>query len=172
MTLTYVTAFMKIYDVGDDEKVNGRNLEARLNYVKPLLGTQIPLVIFISPCYLEAVRALCPKRPKTEFVPMELTETQTWNLLQPFQSKIPVHRNTAKDTFEFLTLMNAKAEFVALAAASNVFSTDQFAWIDFSIFHVLQNAPVSQRKLELLCNTVLAKEHPFTVPGCWRKEYK
>jgi hypothetical protein len=63
--------------------------------------------------------------------------------------------------------MNAKAEFLNLVADSNPFQTEQFAWIDFCIFHVLHNAPVSQRKLEQLCNARLKEDHRLAIPGCW-----
>jgi hypothetical protein len=158
---------MKIYDVDPNEMVNGRNLAIRMEYMTPLLNCNIPLVIFISQCFLEPVRKACASNTNIQFRVMELTETETYGLLTPIKAKIPAHRNKEKDTFNFLALMNAKAEFLNLIAESNPFQTDQFAWIDFSIFHVLHNAPISQKKLENLCSAKLKEDHPLVIPGCW-----
>ena len=111
MPLTYVTAFLHIYK--GEKSIIGKNLTDRLAHALPLLQSKIPLVIYISPCYLEAVQAICPSSAQIEFVTCELTDTETYKLLEPFQEKIPAHRNHEKDTFEFLALMNAKAEFVS-----------------------------------------------------------
>jgi hypothetical protein len=170
MSLTYVTAFLKIYEVDDDTPVIGRTLATRIEWARPLLNSTLPLVVFISPCYLSTVQAICGGRPQIQFCPIELKETETWALLAPFKDKIPTFRNQEKDTFEFLALMNAKAEFVASVAKRNPYDTSQFAWVDFSIFHVLQNAPVSQRRLEALCSSELTPEHPLVIPGCWVKQ--
>jgi hypothetical protein len=172
MSLTYVTAFMKIYDADPDEMVNGKNLAIRMEYVKPLLHCKIPLIVFISQCFLEPVKAACSSNPNIQFRVMELEETETYGLLKPFETKIPIHRNKEKDTFEFMVLMNAKAEFLHKIAEENPFQTDQFAWVDFCIFHVLHNAPISQKRLEMLCNAKLKEDHPLVIPGCWSARSK
>jgi len=64
--------------------------------------------------------------------------------------------------------MNAKAEFVSQVAGRNPFGTKHFAWIDFSIFHVLKNPLLGQRRLEQLCST--PPTYPLVVPGCWNKQ--
>lgn len=163
MSLTYVTAFLHIYK--GEKPVLGRTLTDRLAYALPLLHSKIPLVLFISPCYLEAVQALCPSSSQIQFQICELADTETYRLLEPFQTNIPVHRNHEKDTFEFLALMNAKAEFVSKVAEQNPFGTAHFAWVDFSIFHVLKNPLVSQKRLEQLCSSTLAQS--LVIPGCW-----
>jgi len=63
--------------------------------------------------------------------------------------------------------MNAKTEFVANAVQSNPFGTSSFAWVDFSIFHVLKNAERSTQLLESLCHT--QPDRPLVIPGCWSR---
>ena len=167
MSLTYVTAFLKIYKT---DVVIGRTLANRLDYANPLLTSIVPLVIFVSPCYLEAVKAICKGRTGVIFHTVEMEELETYGLLKPFQEKIPAHRNHEKDTFEYITLMNAKAELVSRVAQENPFGTPQFAWADFCLFHIFQNTFVNQRKLELLCNATLKSEHSLVIPGCWDKQ--
>jgi len=163
MSLTYVTAFLKIYNT---DVVIGRTLAYRLDAAESLLTSNVPLVIFVSSCYLEIVKALCKGRTGVIFYTVEMEELETYALLKSFQEKIPAHRNHEKDTFEYITLMNAKAELVSRVAQENPFGTPQFAWADFCLFHIFQNTFVNQRKLELLCNATLKPEHSLVIPGC------
>jgi hypothetical protein len=162
MSLTYVTAFLKIYTE------SGKSLTDRLAHALPLLNSKIPLVVFISSCYLDLVQALCRGRQQIIFHVCELADTDTYRMLEQFRDKIPAQRNHEKDTFEFLALMNAKAEFVSKVAEQNPFQTKYFAWVDFSIFHVLKNPLVSQRRLEQLCVSELTCS--LVVPGCWDRQ--
>jgi hypothetical protein len=164
MSLTYVTAFLNIYkEVGQ-----GKTLADRLGYALPLLNSKIPLIVYISPCYLDEVRTLCQGRSQIEFHVCKLTDTATYRMLESFRDKIPANRNHEKDTFEFLVLMNAKAEFVSQVAERNPFQTSHFAWIDFSIFHVLKNPLLGQQRLEQLCSTPPTSS--LVIPGCWDKQ--
>ena len=164
MSLTYVTAFLNIYK-GDGQ---GKSLADRLGYALPLLNSKIPLIVYCSACYLDQVRALCRGRAQIEFHVCELADTETYRMLEPFRERVPTERNHEKDTFEFLVLMNAKAEFVSKVAKRNPFGTSHFAWIDFSIFHVLKNPLVGQCRLEQLCST--PPICPFVIPGCWDRQ--
>ena len=159
MSLTYVTAFLKLYETE-------RGLEKRLENARHLLNSNIPLVVFISPCYLAAVQAICGGRDQLAFFPLELADTETYKVLEPFRDRVPEHRNHEKDTFEFLVLMNAKAELVSRIVQTNPFGTSQFAWADFCLFHIFQNPLVSQRRLELLCYSTLSVEHSLIISGC------
>jgi len=156
MSLTYVTAFLKLYD---------RDSQERLEHVKALLKINAPFVVFVSQCYIDQLYAL--RSTNILYYVLELTDTQTYQLLSPFKSKLPSSRNTQKDTFEFLTLMSAKAELVNRVTASNPFQTEQFAWIDAAIFHVLQNPHVAQQQLERLCAATLKPDQSIIIPGCW-----
>ena len=164
MSLTYVTAFLKIYKT---DVVIGRSLSYRLDAAEHLLTSNIPLVIFVSSCYLDTVKALSKGRTGVIFHTIELEELETYALLKPFQEKLPAHRNHEKDTFEYITLMNAKAEFVNRVIEMNPFGTTQFAWADFCLFHIFQNPFLNQQRLELLSNAVLKPEYPLIIPGCW-----
>jgi len=167
MSLTYVTAFLDIYHVTDEEAVIGRTLADRIRHAKLLLATKIPLVIYCSRRYLTMIQELCADRVQTEICVLELEETETYRLLKPLEDRPPSKRSIEKDTFEFMVLMNAKAEFVAQVAQANPFGTNQFAWIDFSIFHVLTNVSRSQRLLEQYCEQTLEKS--LVIPGCWNR---
>ena len=156
MSLTYVTAFLKLYEHDSTE---------RLEQVKALLKINAPLVVFVSQCYIDQLYAL--RSTNILYYVLNLEDTRTYQLLSPFKDRLPENRNTQKDTFEFLTLMSAKAELVNRVAASNPFQTEQFAWIDAAIFHILQNAHVAQQRLERLCAATLKPDQSIIIPGCW-----
>ena len=169
MTLTLVTAMLKIYDIEYNEKRNGKNLEDRLNHFQSLVETGLPLVIYVSELYKQAIEERCRGFDQVRLVVMELADTWTYREVVKWKEVIPAHRNLAKDTFEFLTLMTAKAEFMALTATTNPFGSDKFAWVDFNVFHVLFNGFTSQEVLKGLMGAQLKAEHSFVVPGCWNK---
>jgi len=167
MSLTLVTAMLKIYDIEYNEKRNGKNLEDRLNHFQSLVETGLPLVIYVSEIYRGAVEERCKGFDQVRLVITELADTWTYKEVAKWKEVIPAHRNGAKDTFEFLTLMTAKAEFMAQTAATNPFGSDKFAWVDFNVFHVLFNGFTSQEVLKGLQSATLKSEHSFVVPGCW-----
>jgi hypothetical protein len=64
--------------------------------------------------------------------------------------------------------MNAKIEFVKIAIDMNPFESDHFAWIDFSICHVLKNTESSLKYLHMVSQSAL-KTPLLLFPGCWTK---
>jgi len=168
MSLTYVTAMLKIYDIEYNEKRNGKNLTDRLRHFQSLVETGVQLVVYVSAIYKDDVERVCKGFP-VKIVVVELSDTWTYKEVVKWKETIPVHRNEAKDTFEFLTLMMAKAEFLHRTVESNPFGSEQFAWADFNVFHVLFNGFTSQEVLRGLCDVKLKEEHSFVVPGCWEK---
>jgi len=170
MSLTLVTAMLKIYDIEYNEKRNGKNLEDRLNHFQSLVDTGLPLVIYVSEIYKAAVEERCRGNCQVRLVVVvELADTWTYKEVVKWKETIPAHRNVAKDTFEFLTLMTAKAEFMHQTVESNPFGSDTFAWVDFNVFHVLFNGFTSQEVLKGMRDARLKAEHSFVVPGCWNK---
>jgi len=167
MSLTLVTAMLKIYDIEYNEKRNGKCLEDRLNHFQSLVETGLPLVIYVSEIYKGAVEERCKGFEQVRLIVTELADTWTYKEVAKWKEAIPVHRNVAKDTFEFLTLMTAKAEFMTRAVDSNPFGSDKFAWVDFNVFHVLFNGFTSQEVLKGWSRATLKAEHTFVVPGCW-----
>ena len=167
MSVTLVTAMLKIYDIEYNEKRNGKNLEDRLSYFQSLVETGLPLVIYVSEIYRGAVEERCRGYDQVRLVVVELADTWTYKEVAKWKEVIPAHRNGAKDTFEFLTLMTAKAEFMAKTVDFNPFGSDKFAWVDFNVFHVLFNGFTSQEVLKGLRGATLKAEHSFVVPGCW-----
>ena len=83
---------------------------------------------------------------------------------------LPSVRNEAKDTAEYLAIMNSKALFVADAAEKNPFGTTHFAWVDFSLSYVLFDKERSLRYLADLGQRTFVPKM-FAIPGCWDHKY-
>tara|TARA_B100000035_G_scaffold136208_1_gene116089 strand:+ start:2806 stop:5253 length:2448 start_codon:yes stop_codon:yes gene_type:complete len=84
---------------------------------------------------------------------------------------LPDSRNVEKDTVDYMALMFAKLDFINLALESNPFHTENFAWVDFSMFHMVPN----DTEKEYVCKYVKQISHiPYVlnsvvIPGCWSK---
>jgi hypothetical protein len=59
MSLTYVTAMLKIYDIEYNEKRNGKNLTDRLRHFQSLVETGVQLVVYVSAIYKDDVERVC-----------------------------------------------------------------------------------------------------------------
>ena len=78
-----------------------------------------------------------------------LEDTKTYKIITEYSPSLPAIRTEGHDTINFLILMNAKSEFVYNASLINPFNTEHFAWIDFNIFHVINNIEHATSKLKL-----------------------
>ena len=163
MTLTYVTALMRVYE---SDNTSTKNLETRLNHFKLLLDAKVPLLVYVCHEYSEAILELCKGSDHVHVITVELEDTWTYNACEPWSTKLPTNRNQSKDTFRFLTLMNAKTEFVVKGILLNPFKTANFAWIDFNVFHVIKDIPLAIRRLQQLCSVDLVS-NKLNIPGCW-----
>lgn len=162
ITTTFVTAYIKIYENGADHKT----IDERVGHFEYLCKTGVNVALFVSGEYLPALAPLLIKYPNVKLMNViNLSDTKAYAMLEPYKTSLPSCRNGGKDTFEFLTLMNCKTEFVNIVANSNPFNTPQFAWIDFNVFHVLGNVSIGS---ELLKNISVSKMiEGITMPGCW-----
>jgi hypothetical protein len=163
MTLTYVTALMRVYEM---DNTSIKNLETRLEQFKHLLDAKVPLLVYVCKEYSEEVLHLCKDLDHVQVVVCELEDTWTYNACEPWSTKLPTHRNQPKDTFRFLALINAKVEFVVKGILLNPFKMTNFAWIDFNIFHIIKDVPLSIKRLQRLCDVDIDSNR-LTVPGCW-----
>jgi hypothetical protein len=83
--------------------------------------------------------------------------------------QLPVARNEEKDTWEYLTYMHSRVEWMEDAVSENPWNSTHFAWIDF-------NAPTWFRDQEAVVRSmqeIATYPYPTTttagvcVPGCW-----
>lgn len=174
MPTTFVTAFMNIYETPFQNK----DLEWRFAQFRKLCQTGIPIVAFCSRDCEDYFRTnILTQYPNVLLLDiLDLSDTWTYKTYEKVQKdtdnsvELPNTRNDAKDTKEYLLLMNAKTEYIVRAIEQNPYQSSHFAWIDFNIFHIfvgkegfvtdhLRN--ISQRELQ---------PYFLSFPGCWTKE--
>lgn len=166
-TVTFVTAFL---DLGED-RTKDKSPDRCFNLFGKLAATGISICLFVSPTYLEKATKLCNEHSNIYLMPsIELTDTWIYNHTKYISDvTLPKYRTSYHDTFNFLILMNTKIELVNIAIQTNPFKTSHFAWIDFSICHVIQNDTTLER-LSLFAHSAL-KDKMCVLPACWTKEH-
>jgi hypothetical protein len=130
-----------------------------MEFFRILNATGIRIHLFVSPEYADMVEVTHGVKEV-----IQLEELDTYRVAP---RGLPETRNETHDTRNFLILMNAKIELVTRAMDSGRHSGMHYAWIDFNIFHVLNE----ERGIEQL-RSLSTRVYPDTcmyVPGCWGK---
>lgn len=172
-TVTFVTAFLDLAqrDVFfDNNPVRQKTVEARIEYFKTLAKTGLPIALFVCPNYKDIAKSLIEEFKNVKLMDvLQLKNTWIYNTMSHLSGYLPLERNVNKDTFEFMVLMNAKTEFTNYVTYINPFKTTHFAWIDFSICHILKDTETTLKYLtEYTCNSL--QKNIFIIPGCWQKQ--
>jgi len=171
---TFVSAFMNIYETPFQNK----DLEWRFMQFHKLCQTGIPLAVFCSRDCEDYFRSeILTKYPNVLLLDvLDLSDTWTYKTYDKVQREtnnsveLPNTRNPAKDTQEYLLLMNAKTEYIIKAVEKNPFNSSHFAWIDFNIFHIFGGKEgVVTNHLRNLSRRIL-QPYFLSFPGCWSKE--
>jgi hypothetical protein len=133
----FVTAF-----IAQDETSSEHSTSARVEEFKKLARTGIRLHVFVS-------RSVLPAIPSFPNVFVELLELEELTLFQnmasahgtsPYTLPCPASGTALHDSAAYLLLKNAKPEIVVRAIDSGKWpGCKQFAWIDFSIGHVVRD---------------------------------
>jgi hypothetical protein len=157
----FVTALIDLGTVAPELK----SVETRLAHFRTLAQTGIPLCVFTSSAYATALQDVCRECPNVHLHRcIELQETPTYRMCEAHKDSLPAMRNVVKDTAEFLTLMNAKLDFMDEAAQAH--DARQLAWIDFNVWHVVRNTEQVAANLQRIAASELDTEQ-VCIPGCW-----
>jgi len=173
-TITYVSAFI---DLGEDRS-RDRSAETRINLFKKLATSGIAICLFVCSKNEQIGIELQNEFSNVKLMPiLNLEDTETYKLIMSFNPQLPILRTDYHDTLKFLILMNTKSEFVYKVILQNPFNTEYFAWIDFSIYHILLDIELSIKnissRLYLFGNSKLnvnLEEEFILFPSCWTPE--
>ena len=163
--ISFVTAFIDIYK---DGAIDNKTIEWRCNKFREIADIGLPIIIFVCKHTLPYIEIL-----KTEFENLTILEVlaieDTWvyKNSQTINLSMPYHRNTIKDTVEYMYLMNSKAEFLYKAIEANPWKSTHFAWIDFSISYIFKDKERTFGYVKILAQHTM-NEKCIVVPGCWR----
>ena len=162
-TVTYVTAFI---DLNEDITKN-RPLDVCIKMFKNLANSGVAICLYVSSNYENIGKELSNEYKNIKLMPItNLEDTKTYKIITEYSPSLPAIRTEGHDTINFLILMNAKSEFVYNASLENPFNTEHFAWIDFSICHIINNIDYFTSQLQLFGYSKL-KDNFLLFPCCW-----
>jgi hypothetical protein len=171
--VVFVTAFLEL---GEDRSQN-KSIELCFNHFNSLARTGAQIQLFLSPCYKEVYDRICKHHSNVLVEYVETAQLLTFQEIADLEPQLPSSRTEYKDTRAFLTMMNAKAELMHRAmgfepgycASSHRhgWTARHFAWIDFSIFHVIRDTEATITYLAELSKTEFPSDNCMLVPGCW-----
>ena len=165
-TVTFVTAFI---DLHHDINKN-RSPDICINLFKNIAETNIAICLYISSKYEIIGNELANEFKNIKLMPIiNLEDTETYKIVNDLKPILPINRTEGHDTINFMTLMNAKSEYLYNASLINPFNTEHFAWIDFSIYHILNNIENIKSILQLFGYSKL-KDNFLLFPSCWTKQ--
>jgi len=131
---TIVSAF-----VSNINENKNRNVEKYIEYGKKLLEIPNPKVIFMDgETYESFFQTNQHEYPLTTFIPIQKTDIYLYNYKDEITE---FHLNTGnheKDTMEYIFVQCNKTEWVRQTIDLNIYKTNQYIWIDFGIYHMLE----------------------------------
>jgi hypothetical protein len=161
----FVSAFIDLHIPHEEHKT----IDMRIGNFEKLAETGIPLAVFTSKKYEERVKEISNKYENVIIHKIiEIENTETYKLFNKYKDSLPPIRYAIKDKFEFLTLMNAKLEFMKEIVEKYDKLFSQFAWIDFNIWYIFKNNFEISKRLWFYSKNKLKCDGVF-IPGCWQK---
>jgi hypothetical protein len=152
--LTYVSAFLAL----SEDRTALRSFDTYIHHFKKLAATGVNIYLFLN-----SAVPWVHDYPNVYIEYIEFEDLSTYRK----ESSLPAIRTAEKDTHNYLILINAKPEFVYRAIQSKIFPASHYYWIDFGIFHVIQDTEAAQKYLTDLVPRPLGKG--LVIPGCWQK---
>ena len=161
----FVTAFIDLHIPHEEHKT----IDMRIGNFEKLARTGIPLAVFVSKKYVDRIMDMVEiyKNIKVHKI-VEIEDTYVYKLFEHYKDNLPSMRYEIKDKFEFLSLMNAKLEF--MRDVMNTYGTMfmQYAWIDFNIWYIFKNDLEVTKQLQFYVSHRL-KDGGVHIPGCWQR---
>ena len=165
-SVTFVTAFIDL----NEDRSKDRTPEIRVNLFRHIANSGVSLCLYVSSKYETLGRELENEYVNIKLMPiLNLEDTETYKLITSFSPNLPPHRLVYKDTINYMIIQNAKSELVYNVSLRNPYNTDHFAWIDFSIFHMVTHIEYVINQLKLI-NTYKLLKSFLVFPSCWSKE--
>jgi hypothetical protein len=172
--ITFVTAIYDIYNEKDfDERKTKENRIARF---EELASTGIQISLFCCNKYNELLKETLNKYNNVKLLEViDLSNTTISKLCQQHELDnnikldLPSSKHPIKDSREYMILINSKVEFTKKAIDINIWNSNIFYWIDFSIFYVLNNKTLCSNKLTNL--KYINYHNNLYIDGCWSQNY-
>ena len=165
--ITFVTAFIDL----NEDRTNCRTLDTCISLFKTLAESGISICLYLSPNLEKTGIKIQELYKNVKFIKtINLEDMVTYKLIKSLNPLLPNKRCAIKDSLNYITLMNAKAEFVSDAININPFNTSHFAWIDFGICHIISNPKNTLSRLYRIAEHSKLQENILAFPGSWSLE--
>jgi hypothetical protein len=118
---------------------SNRNIEKYIEYGKKLCNININKVIFIEE-HIFNTYFINENYPTTTFI--FTSKDQLYLYKYNKDDLINFNKlciNTLKDTIEYMYVQCSKTEWVKTAIEENPYNSEQFVWVDFGIYHIMNN---------------------------------
>ena len=159
-TTIFVSCFVKIYETQQ------RADNWRIKHFETLLNTGIQIHLFISPEYDAIFDKMRRRHPNLKCTAIDIHTTLPLFAAQHQEMHLPAERNCAKDTYQYMALMNSKLEFIHMAASMDTAAT-HFAWIDFNIPYIFKEPEYTLSFLNFISTADFGQTKFLYIPGCW-----
>jgi hypothetical protein len=166
-SVTFVTCFVQLYE---NEPYPHKNIAWRIEQFEFIASTNVNICVYSDQYTRPFLEEYSIARfPHVKLLELETSykETPIYQACLDHEFKLPERRYEAKDTVEYMALMNAKIEFINDAIEKNPFGSTTFAWMDFSMAYLFSNKSESLAHLRSLGDRSVTKPL-MAVPGCWQ----
>lgn len=161
MITTFVSALIDL----NESRPAGKSLDNYLEHFKNLANTGLSFHVFVSSSFHDKFKEFYESYKNIYCEVANLEDLETYNDVKDIKYSRPsVIVEDEKQTTNYNIMNNSKIEFVKKAIDRNIYSTEQFAWIDFGINHVIRNKE-TYKKLE---NTKLSTDK-LVIPTIWQR---
>ena len=165
-TVTFVTAFIDL----NEDRPKDRTPETRVTLFRHIANSGVSICLYVSSKYETIGKELENEYKNIKLMPIiNLEDLETYKLITSYLPNLPTNRLPYKDTLNYMIIQNSKSELVYNVTLSNPYNTEHFAWIDFSIFHMVSHIEYVIKQLQLINVNKLLKSF-LVFPSCWSKE--
>ena len=162
---TIVTAFISHVN-------KSKKLEDYITFGEKLLklSESTPKIVFIDQSsYNDFFAHRLSEFPLTHFIIFELSEMYFNNLRHLLTDFNLITDNPEKDTVDYIFLQCYKTEWIRRAIEVNVFSSSQFIWMDFGIYHMIGDENIFKNGVMQMATKTHSKLRMAT---CKSREYE
>jgi hypothetical protein len=164
--ITFVTCYVHIYE---NEPFQHKNVPWRIEQFEFIADLGVNICVYGDSITMPYLEESCAKFSNVKIMSLDTPYNETLIYKECVREglELPERRYPAKDTVEYMTLMNSKIEYVYDALKKNPWNSRIFSWIDFSMAYVFGNKGESLPYLKRLSERNFIEKF-FAVPGCWQ----
>lgn len=142
------------------------SIDKYLKFGQILLKIKVPKVIFVDSQIIDRITNPLPEY--NTFIPFKFSDMYYYQYLETLKKTVHFDTNPDKDTVEYMMVQCYKTEWVKMAAELNPYKTDQFMWIDFGIYHILEEGEPTESCIDkftrFICFCALYRTYTIRIP--------